>query len=341
MTQSPDKVLKLLQDNKYAPVYFLHGDESYYLDLIADYIETHALSPGEKGFNQLVLYGKDTDMATILGQARRYPMMAARQVLIVKELTQMGDWNKNDSNRLLENYLEHPLSSTVLVLVHKHKTLSKNTKLYKALEKGAVVVESKRLYENQTADWIQHYLKQRNYSISEKANELMLEAIGPELSRLSGELDKLMLNLSPGSSITPDLVEKYIGISKDFNVFELQKALAYKKGDKCWQILHYWQANPKRQPLIPTLASLFNFYTKILVAYQQTDRSDQNLARVLKVHPYFLADYKQAMRNYSVSQLIEVIHYLRTADLQSKGIVASSSDESEILREFVFKVIAG
>lgn len=332
-------MLQELQARKFASVYFLHGDESFYIDLISDYIEKNALEESQKGFNQTILYGRDINMATLLNQARRFPMMADRQVLIVKELAQMADWNNQTANTLFEQYLLHPQPSTVLVLNHKHKTLPKNSKLYKTLEKHSVVVESKKLYENQVPEWIQEYLKEKGYQIEEKAKVLLLESIGADLSRLSSELDKLILNLKPNQKINEELIEEFVGISKDFNVFEFQKALLQKNLFKTQQIIQYWAANPKKQALIPTLAMLYNFFAKVLLAYHQTDRSDQNLAKVLGVSPYFVQDYKIAMRTYSSAQIIHIISLLRKADLQVKGIEGLGMQEGEILRELTTGII--
>jgi DNA polymerase-3 subunit delta len=339
MLQTPEAVLKDLKAKKFAPVYFLHGEEPYYIDLISNYIEDNALSAADKGFNQVILYGKDINIGHIINQARRFPMMAERQVVIVKELIQMNDWGKEEANTLMDKYLEKPLDSTILVLNHKYKLLAKNTKLYKSLEKNAVVVESKKIYENQVPAWIQEYLKERNLKIEPKATQLLVEAIGADLSRLNTELEKLTLNVQANQSINEQLIERYVGISKDFNVFELQKALGEKNRYKAKQILDYWAANPKKQPLIPTLALLFSFFSKLLLAYGEQDRSDQNLANALKVNPYGLKDYRAAMQNLSLAQVIQAIHYIRQADLQVKGIAPGGDSEAEILKELIFKII--
>ncbi len=341
MPQSPEKVLKELKAQKYAPVYFLHGEESYYIDLISNYIEKHVLSPSDQGFNQIILYGKETDMATILGQARRFPMMAERQVVIVKELQQMPDWSRSQAQQMLESYLSQPQPSTLLVLSYKHKSHNKNAKIYKALEQQAVVVEAKRLYENQVPAWIQQYLQKKGLQIEENALQLLVEAVGADLARLHTELEKIILNLSDGQSIRAETIEKYVGIHKDYNVFELQKALINKNMQKAHQIIRYWEANPKKQPLIPTLALLGTFFSKVLLAYHQKDRSEQNLARALRVSPYFVRDYKTMMQNYPLHRVIEGIHYLREADLQVKGIQAGGHTEGQILRELLSKIIFG
>jgi DNA polymerase III subunit delta len=339
MLQTAEAVLKDLKAKKFAPIYFLHGEEPYYIDLISNYIEENALSAADKGFNQIILYGKDITIGSIINQARRFPMMAERQVVIVKELTQMADWGKESANEIFEKYLAQPLSSTTLVLNHKYKLLAKTTKLYKALEKAAVVVESKKMYENQVPVWIQDYLKERGYSIQPKATQLLTEAIGADLSRLHTELEKISLNAQKDRPIDEHLIEKYVGISKDYNVFELQKAIGERNHLKAKQILDYWAANPKKQPLIPTLAMIFSYFTKLLLAYSTTDRSEQNLAGLLKISPYAIKEYRQAMQNHSYAQVIQAIHFLRQADLQTKGIAPGGDSEAEILKELIFKLI--
>lgn len=339
MLKKPEEVFKDLRKEAYAPVYFLHGEESYYLDVITNYIEKNALSEAERGFNQIILYGKDTQVSQVLNQARRYPMMASRQVVIVKELQDMADWNKKDSQALVESYLENVQESTILVLNYKHKSFNKNNKLYKALNKHAIIVESKKLYENQVPDWIDKFIKHRGYQIEGKAKQLLVEAVGADLARLSTELDKLLLNVKPEKPIAVDAIEKYVGISKDYNVFELQKALGIKDSAKALRILNYWQANPKKQPLIPTLSLLFNFFSKILLAYAQSDRSDSHLAQTLKVNPFFVKDYKTAMKHYKLGQIVAIIGFIRQADLQAKGIIAGASEDGEIMRELIFKIL--
>lgn len=339
MTKTADTILKELKSGTYHPFYFLHGDESYYIDAISDYIEENALNSAERGFNQMILYGKDTTMGSILNQARRFPMMSNRQVVIVKELQEMSDWNKPGSNQLLDAYLKNPQPSTILVLNHKHKTLNKNTKLYKALVQGCVVIESRKIYENQVFDWIKTHLKEKNLNIEHKATQLLIEAVGANLGRLSKELEKLALNIPANTMIEEKSIEEYVGISKDYNVFELQKAIATRNFFKVQQIIHYWESNPKKQPLIPTLALLFSFFSRVLLAYSQQDRSDNHLAKVLKVGYYFVKEYKMMMQNYSKTQIIRSIHYLRTADLQVKGIVSGGHTEAQILKELVFRIM--
>ena len=339
MLKSPEDVMQDIKKKQYAPVYFLHGEESYYIDKITTLIEEGVLSPAERGFNQTMLYGRDINMGTIINQARRFPMMSEKQVVIIKEFQQLPDLAKEESSKMLESYIAQAQPSTLLVLAHKHKTLNKNTKLYKAIEKNAVVVETKKLYENQLPAWIQAYLKERKYTIEPKAVQLLAEAVGADLARMSGELDKLCLNVAADKPINEQLIEQYIGISKDYNVFELQNAIAQKDREKAYKILAYWEANPKKQPLMPTLSLLFGYFVKLLLASQEKDKSDANLAKVLKINPYIVKDYRAALQNYPMMQLLDAIGLLRIADLQAKGIEAGGDSEAEILRELIFKII--
>ncbi len=339
MIKNPEDVLKEIKKRDFAPVYFLHGEESFYIDRITNLIEESVLTPAERGFNQTMLYGRDITMGNIITQARRFPMMAERQVVIIKEFQQLPDLAKEESTKMLEAYIAQAQPSTVLVLAHKHKTLNKNSKLYKSIEKNATVVETKKLYDNQLPAWIQNYLKDQKYNIEPKAVQLLAEAVGADLGRMSGELDKLCLNVSPETPINEQMIEKFVGISKDYNVFELQNAIAQRDRSKAFKILAYWEANPKKQPLIPTIAMLFGYFVKLLLATQEKDKSDQNLAKVLKINPYIVKDYKLALQNYNSPQLLETIRLLRMADLQTKGIIAGGGEESEILREFIFKIL--
>lgn len=334
MVQSPETVLKDLKVKKYVPIYFLHGDESYYIDVISDFIEKNVLQASEKGFNQMLLYGKDSNMQTVIQQARRFPMMAERQVIIVKELQQMQDWNKESSNKLFNLYLENPQKSTILVLNYKHKTFNKNTKLYKSIEKKALVVESKKLNDNKILEWIGQYLKSQNIQVDAQIPLLLLETIGSDMGRLKGEIDKVILNSSE-KKLTTESIEKYIGISKDYNIFEFQKALAVKDWFRIQKILKYWEANPKSQALIPTLAMVFQFFTKLLLGHHSQDKSDRGLAQAMGIPPFALRDYRPALKNFGILKIKNAIHAIRKADMQAKGINTQINSDAEILKELI------
>ena len=339
MPQNPEAVLKDLQAKKYAPVYFLQGEEPYYIDLIADYIEQNILTESEKGFNQMLLYGKDVTMNVILNNAKRYPMMSDKQVVIVKEAQETQDWKKAEVQNMLENYVKNPLPSTILVLCHKYKSIDKRKSLGKTLDKLAILVDTKKLYDNQVPDWVERYINQKGFTIKEKAKHILAENIGNNLERLSNEIDKMLINFSEKTEIDENIIQKYIGISKDYNVFELQQALAFKNILKANQIINYFGSNPKEHPLIPTIAAVFSFYSKILLIHHSKDKSESTLAKKLRVHPYFVREYLTAAKNYPLPKVMDNIHYLRNADLQSKGVGSANISDGEILKELVFKLV--
>ena len=283
-----DEVLKIVNDiNKgnIKPIYFLMGEEPYYIDKLSDYIEQNVLAEEEKGFNQTVLYGRDVTIEDIVATAKRYPMMAERQVVIVKEaqdLTRTID--------KLESYVENPMLSTVLVFCYKYKTLDKRKKMTKLIDKVGVVYESKKLYDNQVGDWIKRVLSGKNYSIEPKANAMLVEFLGTDLSKINNELEKLQIILPKGSTITPKHIEENIGFSKDFNNFELLNALGSRNQLKAFQIVQYFSDNQKANPLVVTTSIVFGFFIKILKYHGLKDRNPKNVASVLGVSPYFLKD---------------------------------------------------
>jgi len=339
MIQNPEAVLKDLKAKKYAAIYFLHGEESYYIDMISDFIEENVLQASEKGFNQMLLYGKDSNIQTVVQQARRFPMMAKKQVVIVKELQQMQDWNKESANKLFKLYLENPQKSTVLVLNYKHKTFNKNTKLYKSIEKNAIVVESKKLNDYKVLEWIGQYLKSRNIQVDTQIPLLLSETIGSDMGRLKGEIDKVILNSSE-KKLSKESIEKYIGISKDYNIFEFQKALGAKNWFRVQKILKYWEANPKAQALIPTLAMIFQFFTKLLLGHHSKDKSERGLAQAMGIPPFALKDYRIALKNFNTLQTKNAIHAIRKADMQAKGIQTAIGSDAEILKELICILMA-
>ncbi|HYG40934.1 MAG TPA: DNA polymerase III subunit delta [Cytophagales bacterium] len=339
MPVAPESVLKDLKSNKYAPVYFLQGEEPYYIDKISDYIEANALKEHEKGFNQIIMYGQDAPMSVILNNARRYPMMSERQVVIVKEAQNIPDFTKENAEKMFGAYVSNPLPSTILVFNYKFKKLDARKSQTKQIEKFAVCVESKKLYDNQVPDWVTKYVNDKGFKVSPKTTLLISDFIGNNLERISNEIDKLLINLNPGEEITPDLVQKYIGISKEFNVFELQKALTTKDIVKANQIINYFAANPKNNPVIPIISSLFSYFTKLLLAHHSKDKSEKGLALALSVNPFFVKDYLAGVRNYPLVKVISIIHFIKTADLQSKGVESTSISEGEIMKELVYKIL--
>ena len=262
-------IIKEQQQGKFDMVYFLQGAEPFFIDNVIENIELNALDDSQKSFNQYVLYGKETSLTEILNIARKYPMMGERQIVIVKEAQEMRGWNKEDQVNLLINYLENPSPTTVLAFGYKYKTLDKRTKLAKAFGKEAVVLDSKRLYDNQIPDWLRSYANALGVKLSNKAVMIMAENIGNNLQRLSNEIEKLKINSQDGQEIDEAMVQKYVGISKDYNSFELQTAIAMRNETKAFKIVKYLAANPSANPLVMTLGSLYSFFSKLLILHHQ------------------------------------------------------------------------
>jgi len=327
------EIIKELKNKIYKPIYFLFGEESYFIDKITDYIADNILDEGEKAFNQTVLYGKDSQIEDIINNAKRFPMMANYQVLIVKEAQNLKHIEK------LAFYAEKPLNSTILVFNFKYKKLDKRTKLYKILDKNAVLFESKKLYENQIPAWISNYLKEKHYSVTPVSAQLLTDFLGTDLSKITNESDKLMISLPEGTVITPDHIEKNIGISKDFNNFELQNALISRNVLKANRIILHFARNPKDNPLILTIITLFSFFSKILNYHFLKDKSKNNAASVLKINPYFLKDYIKASQVYNVKKVVSIISLLREYDMKAKGYNNVSTTHEDLLKELIFKIM--
>jgi DNA polymerase-3 subunit delta len=324
-------IMSDLKAAKYKPVYFLMGEEPFFIDLVTDYLAEHVLTAEERSFNQLVLYGRDTDMKMIVSSARRYPMMASRQVIIVREAQQL----KNMEG--LESYLSAIMQSTVLVFAYKYKKLDKRTRLTKLLAEQSVLMESDKLREDKVPAWIMGYLKERDYRADQKTATLLVDFLGNDLGKIGNELDKLMLVLPSGSKeITADLIEKNIGISKDYNTFELTRALATGDLVKSGRIVRYFATNPKNNPFILTIASLFYYFAKVLLYHGLADKSKENVVRELGINPYFAGEYLQAANQFSLAKTRMIISWLREYDLKAKG--GSMASEGDLLRELIFKI---
>ena len=326
-------ILSDLKAKKYQPVYFLMGEESYFIDLISDYIINEVLNDTEKEFNQTVLYAKDIDVQTVISTAKRFPLIGKRTVVIIKEAQQLKKIEQ------LENYLNNPQESTILVFCYKYKSLDKRKSIYKILSKKAVLFESKKLYDNQVPAWIVNYLSSKQYKIGHKASHLIAEYLGNDLNKISNELEKLMIILPANSEITSESIESNIGISKDYNNFELTNAIAKKDIIKSNRIANFFSKNPKENPLVVSVGVIFNFFQKVLLYHTIIDKSSNNVARLLKINPYFIKDYQIAAKNYSKSKSIEVIGLCRTYDMKSKGVDNHSINDGELLKEFLFKIL--
>lgn len=328
------ELYKSLQAKKYRPVYFLHGPESYYIDKISRYMEKSVLNESEKAFNQLVLYGKDTDAKTLIDTASRYPMMASHQLVVLKEAQDMKGLTD------LEVYLKNPVPTTILVICFKHKKLDKRTKFAKAIQKHALIFESKVVYDNQMPDWIQSYLKDKKLSIDSAAAVLVAEYLGTSLSKVANELDKLTINLPEGTMVNTKHIQEHIGISKDYNVFELQNALGSRNVVKAQRIVNYFISNPKSSPLVVVIGTLYNFFSKVYMGHAQRGASDRELSQSLGLRSdYFLRDYKLAMRNFNKPRTERVISILREYDLKSKGVDNHSTTSGELMREMVLRIL--
>ena len=328
-----NQLISNIKEGKIAPIYFLMGEEAYYIDMISDYIESNVLKEEEKGFNQMVLYGKEVSIQDIVSNSKRYPMMAERQVLIVKEAQ---DLSRNIEK--LVAYAENPQLTSVLVLNYKYKKLDKRKKLYKAISKSGLIFDSKKLYENQVSDWIRRVLSGRKYKIEPKASQMFVEFLGSDLSKISNELDKLVLILPEDTIINDKHIEENIGISKDFNNFELRKAVGEKNLVKANRIINYFSENSKNNPLVMTISLLNNFFTQLLLFHGLQDKSKSSVAKSLGVSPYFIDEYFLAARNYPMRKVAQVIATLRDADIKSKGVGASLSHK-DILKELLFKIL--
>jgi len=339
MDASVKKILSDLKARKFNPVYFLQGEESYFIDVISDFIEVHALSEAEKGFNQVVVYGKDVTMATVLTHARRFPMMSEFQVVLVKEAQEIQDLNKEIGAKLLLEYLKQPVPSTILVFCHKHKTLDKRRELGKNIDKLTTSVTSKKLYDNQLPDFVTEYARDKKLVIEDRAVLAICEFVGNDLNRIANEIDKLMISLQPGESVTAERVMAQVGVSKEYNIFELQKAILQKDSFTVAKIVNYVEANTKKNPMIPIVAFLYSFFSKLLLATQAADKSEKGLASALKVSPYAIRDYSLALRQYSPLKILDNISLLKEADLKLKGVNSGSADEGQIFRELVYRLM--
>lgn len=340
MDAAVKKIVAEVKARKFQPVYFLQGEEPYFIDLISDSIEKNALTEPEKSFNQVVLYGsKDLSMATILTHARRFPMMAERQVVIVKEAQELNDLTKEAGTKLLLNYLAQPVPSTVLVFCFKHKKLDGRTELGKKIEKLAVTLNTKKLYDSQLPDFVHEYLSENKLTATDEAVHTLCEYVGNDLSRLVNEVDKLCIDLKPGEVIDRDRVFSQVGVSREYNVFELQKAVIKRDALKAFRIVNYFEANPKKNPPILIVAFLFSFFSKLLVASKAEDKSKPALIKLLKISPYAFPDYSYALQTYTPAKIVTNIGAIKEADLKLKGVDAGSTTGGQLLRELIVKLL--
>ncbi len=333
-----DEVVKIINDIKLGnikPIYFLMGEEPYYIDKLVEFIEKNILTEDEQGFNQSVLYGRDTTIEDIISTAKRYPMMAERQVVIVKEAQ---DLVKTIDK--LDSYAENPQPTTVLVLAYKYKVLDKRKKLIKTLSKNGLVFESKKMYDNQVGIWLTRVLKGKKLTIEPKASAMLIEFLGNDLSKIANEIAKLEIILPKQSLITANHIEENIGFSKDFNVFEFRKAIGEKNQIKSYQIANYFSQNTKDNPIVVTVSLVFTFFSQLLQYHGLNDKNPAKVASVLKVNPYFLKDYDVALRNYPMKKVSSIVATLRDIDVKSKGVGANALSQNDLLKEMLFHIFS-
>jgi DNA polymerase-3 subunit delta len=342
------EIISDLDKKLFHPVYFFCGEEPFYIDMLCSAIEKSVLDETEREFNQFVFYGRDSNLATVLDAAYRFPMMANYQVIIVKEAQDLKDLlpragekskSKDDKEHLLVSYLEKPQKTTVLVFCYKYKTLDMRTSLAKKMAKSGVLFESKKLYDNQIPAWIENYLKDKGLIIGHKALALLTEYLGNDLSKISNELNKLMINIAPPAEITVNDIEQNIGISKDYNVFELHNALGSKDAAKAMRIINYFASNTKDNPFVVSMGALYSYFSKLLIYHTLKDKSQNNVAAALGVNPFFVKDYIGAGKVYSLASIQKAIHILKEYDLKSKGLGNTSMDEGDLYKELILKLV--
>ncbi len=329
-----EQILTDLKNKKYKPIYLLTGEESYFIDIITDYIIANVLSESEKTFNQLIFYGKDTDVPAIINSARRFPMMSEYQVIVVKEAQYL------DKISELVLYADNPLKSTILVINYKHQKFDKRLKLYKSVNENGIFLETKRLYDNQVADFVNSYLNKRDRKIEPSACIMLIEFLGNDLSKIVNELEKLIITIdSKNKTISPADIEMNIGVSKDYNNFELQKALINKDILKANRIVNYFDKNQKNNPLTLSITSLYYFFNKVLLYNACADKSKKEIASLLKINPYFVSEYQSAVRAYPRAKVEYIISLLREYDLKSKGVDNLSTSPGNLLKELIYKIL--
>lgn len=326
-------ITKNIKAGNISPVYFFMGEEAYYIDKLSEFIDDTVLTEDEKSFNQMVLYGRDVTMQEILSNAKRFPLMAEKQVIIVKEAQELSR-----SIDQLESYLENPQPTTVLVFCYKYKILDKRKKVYKLLQKNSVLFESKKLREYQIEPWLKRVITGKGYQIEPKASAMLVEFLGTDLAKISNEIDKLSIILPKNSLITADVIEKNIGISKDFNNFELIKAIVDRNSISAYKIVKHFSLNPKNNPLVLTLGLVYSYFSKLLLYHGLKDKSPNNAIKVLKISQYALKDYDIGRKNYPMRKVSQIISILKDVDLKAKGVGAQNINQGDLLKEMLVKI---
>ena len=340
MAASAQSILADIDKGTFANFYFLEGEEVFYIDKISDAIQEKALSPADREFNLTVVYGKDANVISVLNHARRFPMMAERQVVIVKEAQQLSDFGREKAKEQLEQYLAAPVPTTILVFCYKNKKLDGRQKFSKTIAKAGVFLSTKKMYENQIPTWISEYVHQQGATINIKANQLLTEYIGNNLERLSNEIDKILINYKDRNvEIDDAMVQDFVGINKEYNIFELQNAILYKDKKKVFSIVNYFNANPKNNPPLMVPAQLYGVFSKLLIASGLKNADPKMLASSLKINPYFTKDYVAGLRNFNINSILASFTHLREADTKLKGVNSGGTDAGSIINELMFKLL--
>jgi DNA polymerase-3 subunit delta len=328
-----DKIIGAWKKKEFKPIYWLEGDEEYFIDEVMDYAEHRILSEQEAGFNLTVFYGKDAQWAEVLNACRRYPMFAERQVVLLKEAQQMKDIEK------LEAYIEHPLESTIFVVSYKDKKVDGRSRLSKLLKQRGELVTTKKMYDSQLPDWVNAHIQGKGYTITQKALVLLIDHIGNDLSRLVNEVEKIRVNLRERQHITEDDIEQFVGISKEYNVFELQTALAHKDLYKAIRIINYFGSNPKAGPIQLLLPSLYSFFSKVYMLETLDARDEKSAAAAIGVHGFYFKDYATAARKYAFAGVTRALLLLHAYNLRSIGIHDAGTDDAQLMKELVVKIV--
>ncbi|MCU7613443.1 DNA polymerase III subunit delta [Chryseobacterium sp. GMJ5] len=332
-----DLILKNIKNKEVLPIYFFHGDEPYFIDVAVKALEHNFLEEDEKAFNQTVTYGKDTSYQEILSLARQFPMMGDKQVIIVKEAQDLK--LSEAESKALEMYVDNPVPSTVLVFAHKHKKLDSRKKVTKSLDKINALFLSETIRETHLPKWIADECIKLNIKTAPNISHLLAEYLGNDLSRIANELGKLKMILKDGEILDGTHIENHIGISKEYNVFELQKALGTKNVNAAYKIAHYMGKNPKNNPFVMMLSSLYNYFSNVIMYQTMIGQSPQTIASQMGVNPYFLKDYAESARLYPLKHSTRVISILREFDMKGKGLGAVNMSEAELIKELVYKII--
>ena len=330
-----EDIIQELKKKIYRQVYFLTGDEPYYIDQISDYIENNVLTEAEKGFNQTIFYGRDSDPLMVMESARRFPMMANQQVIIVKEAQ---DWRNLEP---LQKYLNTPSKTTLLVINYKYKKIDGRTELSKLLKKNALYYESKKIRDYQLPQWINKFIKENGYSITPQATQMLADFLGEDLSKVVNEIKKLFILVPAGTTITPDHIEKNIGISKDYNLFELTAALGNRDVLKANRIINYYAANSSNYPITVTISGLFFYFNRMFRYHFLPNKSESEVMKQLRFQSAFIAGkFIEEAKRYSPTKIFEIIGILREFDMKSKGFEASGEvSQEDLYKEMIYKIL--